>query len=113
MSAVERSAVRAREIGLLASSDGEDPRACPSGGVGPGGGWGWSLDRATYDNPEPMLRCGRLPPPPFFEAYLRDLAMHLVWRGGRSRLASPLVGGIATAFGSPPAHLTAARSLIF
>ena len=59
------------------------------------------MDCATHDIPEPMLRCGRLPPPPYFEAYLRDLAMHLVWCGCRSRLASPLVGGITTAVGSP------------
>jgi hypothetical protein len=173
MSAVDRSVVRAREMGVLASTDGTHPRArpsggvragggrlwsldsatplvsilpsgrsvsrlpvrppthiravamrpvwcgcgdrrpalvlgrkpdeCPTGGVGAGGGRGWFLDRATHDSSEPMLPDGRMQPREVFsDAYLRDLAMHLVWCGCRSRLASHLLCDIATAVGSPP-----------
>ena len=173
MSAVERSVVRARETGVLASSHGTHPGArpsggvragggwfwsldsatplvsilpsgrsvsrlpvrppthiravamrpvwcgcgdrrpvlvlgrklheCPTGGVGADGGWGWFLDRATHDSSEPMLPDGRMQPREVFsDAYLRDLAMHLVWCGCCSRLASHLLGDIATAVGSPP-----------
>jgi hypothetical protein len=173
MSAVERSVVRAREMGVLASSDATHPRArptggvcagggwlwsldsatplvsilptrravsrlpvrppthirvvamrlvwcrCgdrrpvlvlgrkphkrPTGGVGADGGWGWFLDRTTHDSSQPMLPDGPMQPREVFsEAYLRDLAMHLVRCRCRRRLASHLVGDIATAVGGPP-----------
>lgn len=173
MSTVERSVLRAREMTVLASSDGTHPRARPSGGVRAGGGWlwsldsatplvsilptgrslsrlpvrppthirvvamrpvwcgcgdrrpvlvlgrkphewptggvgasggcGWFLDRATHDSSEPMLPDRLMQPREVFsDAYLRDLAMHLVWCGCRSRLASYLLGDIATAIGGPP-----------
>src|SRR5579862_94297 len=38
--------------GTLESTDEAQPRACPSGGVSAGGGWRWSLDRATHDRSE-------------------------------------------------------------
>jgi hypothetical protein len=55
------------------------------------------VDRATYDFSEPMLPWGHLPLQACCEAYLRDLAMHLVWCGCHSRLAPHLLGNIATA----------------
>ena len=49
-----------------------------------------------------MPPCGLMPPPQlFYEAELRDLAMHLVRCGCGGRIASPLLGGIATAVGNP------------
>jgi hypothetical protein len=86
----------------LESTYSARPRACPSGGVRAGGGRGWSVDRATYAERIQVPPYGRLPRHHVvFEAYLRHLAMHLVWCRCRSRLASPLLGGIATAVGSP------------
>jgi hypothetical protein len=87
---------RSRAIALLHAAHA---RACPSGGVRAGGGWGWSLDRATYDRSQRMYPCWRLPPPPFCDAYLRDLAMHPVWCGCRSFLASTVLRCRATAIG--------------
>jgi len=82
---------------------GRKPHECPSGGGGAGGGWGWFLDRATHDSSEPMLPDRLMQPRELFsEAYLRDLAMHLVWCGCRRRLTSHLLGDIATVVGSAP-----------
>ena len=85
----------------LQSTDAARPRACPTVGVGAGGGCGWFRDRAIdakriHVSPE-------RPVPPhehLFEAYFRDLAIHLVWCRCRGRVASPVPGGHATAVGN-------------
>ena len=95
----EREGFRAGMSELI-SSDGAHPLECPTGGVGAGGGFDWSVDRATYDLERIQVPPrGPLPHHPQVsnEASLRDLAMHPVWCGCRGRLASPLLGGIATA----------------
>jgi hypothetical protein len=81
MSAVERSAVRAREMGVLASSDGAHPRALPTGGVRAGGGWLWSLDRATplvsiLPSGRSVCRLSVRPP-----THIRAVAIRPVWCG--------------------------------
>ena len=96
----QRRWVSADEAAAIALLHEAPARACPSGGVGAGRGRDWSVDRAAYDLPDPMLPRGRdLPRQALREGHLCDLAMRLVWCRCRNLRASTVLRDSAAAVG--------------